>query len=280
LDHTLAGERLTKGFDLGMFFELARHPSVTLKHSATSAYIFAFFFFVFILFVSGGILETYHRDRKLTTGEFFAASAGFFWPLLRLVLLSVIPFVMVGLTYQELDKIADFVGDRAVADQVGISLSGFAFVVLFLLSLAVRLWFDIGQVMTVAQNERHAWNTMWKSLEISWRNLGSLFWIYLRISLVAWLTLATGLVIWVQVPSTATPVSFVLLELVLLSQLATRLWQLASATTWCQRHAEFIAVKPDDNTGTMRDDIIAPMSSTEPEPGPELPPATGQSPMQ
>src|SRR5664279_3882000 len=71
LHHSLAGERLTKGFDLGMFFELARQPSVGLTRSAASSYIFAFLFFVVMLFVSGGILETYRQDRGLTAGEFF-----------------------------------------------------------------------------------------------------------------------------------------------------------------------------------------------------------------
>ena len=75
------GATLSKGFDLGMFVELIRLPDVRLMSNYTSSYVFAFVFFVFMLFVSGGILETYHLDRKLTTDEFFAASGAFFWQI-------------------------------------------------------------------------------------------------------------------------------------------------------------------------------------------------------
>ena len=88
-----------------------------------------------------------------------------------------------------------------------------------LLALVVRLWFDIAQVRAVAQNERGMWRNLWKACRITWRDLGQLFWMYFRISLFAWVTLALGLVIWAKLPPTATPVTFVLLELILLAQL-------------------------------------------------------------
>ena len=222
LAHSLAGQPLSKGFDVGMFVELLRLPNVSLMHSSTTSYIFAFVFFLFMLFVSGGILETYHQDRKLTTGDFFAASGAFFWRFVRLMLLSLVPFVAVVIVHGVLDKLADYVGDRAIADQVGIYLSWFAIAVFVLLALVVRLWFDIAQVRTVAQNERRMWRNTWKAFHIIFRQLPSLFWMYFRISLFGWATLAIGLVIWAKLPPTATPVTFVLLELILLAQLATQ----------------------------------------------------------
>jgi hypothetical protein len=132
-------------------------------------------FFLFMLFVSGGILETYHQDRKLTTGDFFAASGAFFWRFVRLMLLSLVPFVAVVIVHGVLDKLADYVGDRAIADQVGIYLSWFAIAVFVLLALVVRLWFDIAQVRTVAQNERRMWRNTWKAFHIIFRQLPSLF---------------------------------------------------------------------------------------------------------
>lgn len=268
LHHSLAGERLTKGFDLGMFFELARQPSVSLMRSATSSYIFAFLFFLFVLFVSGGILETYRQDRRLNAGEFFAASGGFFWRLVRLVLLSIIPFAIVGAIYQELDFVSDYLGDRAIADQVGIYLSLSAIALCLLLGLVVRIWFDIAQVRAVAVNERLMWRNTWKACHLSFGKLPSLFWMYFRISLVAWITLAVGLTIWAHLPPTAMPVTFVLLELILLSQLATRFWQLASATNWYQRNAEVVAVETVGHTITSPEQIAAPLSSPEPIPNP------------
>ena len=271
LHHSMAGQPLSKGFDLGMFFELLRLPNVSLMRSTTSSYLFAFVFFLFMLFVSGGILETYRQDRGLTTGDFFAASGAFFWRLVRLMLLSIIPFVVVGAIYQGLDKLSDYFGNKAVADQVGIFSWWASMVVFLLLALAVRLWFDVAQVRAVAKNERGMWRNLWKAYRITWGDLGGLFWMYFRIGLFAWVTLALGVAIWAHLPPTATPVTFVLLELILLAQLVTRFWQLASATTWYQRYAEAV---PADSLAYMTPQPEAVIAAIETPgvPEPDLPP--------
>jgi hypothetical protein len=277
LHHSFAGEPLSKGFDLGMFVELIRLPSVHIMHSANSSYLFAFLFFLFMLFVSGGILEVYRQDRRFATGEFFAASGAYFWRFVRLMLLSIIPFVIAGMIYQGLDKFSDYAGDKAIADQVGIYLGWFAILVFMLVALAVRLWFDIAQVRAVAQNERGMWRNLWRSWRITWHDFGKLFRIYFCVSLVAWVTLLVGLAIWAHLPPTATPVTFVLLQLIMLAQLATRLWQLASATTWYQRHAEMVPADSVDYTTPQPLEIVEESRLSEPEsvrlPDPELPPA-------
>ena len=94
LGGNLAGEKLTRGFDLGVFNELMRLPEVDLPHAFGGVYMFAALFMLFLLFVMGGILESYGQDRRLSTGEFFAACGAFFWRFVRLALLSIIPFVM------------------------------------------------------------------------------------------------------------------------------------------------------------------------------------------
>ncbi len=113
LHHSLAGEKLTHGFNLGIFAELLRLPDIRLMQWAAPSYAFALLFFLFMLFACGGILETYRDDRKLTTGEFFASCGAFFWRFVRLMLLSIIPFIVVSMIYQGLDKMADKVGDKA-----------------------------------------------------------------------------------------------------------------------------------------------------------------------
>ncbi|HEY5177221.1 MAG TPA: hypothetical protein VII95_16805 [Terriglobales bacterium] len=240
LHHTLAGQALTKGFDLGMFFEIVRLPNVSLMRSTTSSYIFAFLFFLFMLFVSGGILETYRQDRRLTTGDFFAASGAFFWRFVRLMLFSLLPFIFLWSMYAQVNRLSDYVGDRAVADQVGFCIQFAGTVLLALLALLVRLWFDLAKVRAVAQNERSMWHNMWRSSGMTWRHLGTLFWMYFRISLAAWIALLIGLLIWTKLPPTAIPATFILLEFIILSQLAARLWQLASATAWYKRYAEVV----------------------------------------
>lgn len=275
LGHNLAGQKLTRGFDLGMFNELTRLPDVNLNRTLGAVYLFAFLFMLFMLFVSGGILESYRQDRKLTTGEFFAASGEFFWRFVRLALLSIIPFVVVAMIYQGLSKAADHFGDRAIADQVGIFLSLAAFVIFLLLGLWVRLWFDVAQARAVVLNQRGMWRNTWRAWRITWQTLRHLYRVYLCISLVAWVTLALGLVIWAHLPPTATPLTFLVLELIVFAQLLTRLWQLSSAMTWYQRHPDAIAVGVVEivEMTPLPPETIEPEPLPPGDPGPELPPA-------
>jgi hypothetical protein len=240
LGHSLMGQPLTDRFDLGMLAELFRLPGVSLIRFTTTSYLFAFVFFVFVLFVTGGVLETYRQDRRLAAGEFFAASGAFFWRFVRLLLLSIIPFVIVSMIYQALGKFADQAGDRAIADQVGVFLGWGAMAVFLLLALWVRLWFDIAQVRAVAQNERRMWRNTWRAWRISWHDLRSLYGMYFLIALLAWILSAAGLVIWTMLPPTATGSVFVIFELIMFTQIAARLWQQASAMSWYQRHEEML----------------------------------------
>ncbi len=93
------------------------------------------------------------------------------------------------------------------------------------------------------------------------RQVRALLWIYLRVTLVAWLTLLLAFLIWTKIPPTAIWATFVLLELVMLVQLGARLWQMASATLWYQRHVEPVPVSPD---------FAPPLPPEVPEPTPQL----------
>ena len=236
----MAGQRLLHGFDLGMLIELIRLPEVNLIRWSTGSYLFALVFFLYMLFVMGGILQTYREDRPLTAGEFFNASGTFFWRFVRLLLLSIIPFAIAGSVYQALSKAADKIGDRSIADQTGIFLSLVALVVFVLLALSVRLWFDVAQVRAVVCNERGMWRNTWHAFSLTRRNFGSLLGTYVAITLLGWIFMAICLMVWAHLGSTATPAIFVALELIILSQLATRLWQLGSATTWFLGQAEAV----------------------------------------
>ncbi len=273
LHHTLAGEQLVKGFDLGMFYELLRVPEVNLFRFTTGSYVFAFLFALFMLFVSGGILEVYRQDRRLDTGDFFAASGAFFWRFVRLALFSLVPFVFIGSLYQQIERFSDYVGDKVVADQVGFFIWLAGVIIVVLLALLVRLWFDIAKVRAVAQNERRMWPNLWKACGITLRQLRTLLWMYFRISLVAWLTLLAGFLIWTKLPPTAIWATFALLELIMLVQLGARLWQMASAITWYKRHAELAPADSVDYTTPHPQEVPEPTPQLTLYPDTELPPA-------
>jgi hypothetical protein len=246
LGHSLAGEQLFKGFDLGMFYELLRAPDVKLLQSATSSYLFAGLFALFMLFISGGVLQDYRQDSKLAIGDFFAASGLFFWRFVRLALFSLVPFALLGNAYLGVEKASDYLGDKVVADQVGFVVWLVGTLVLVLITLFVRLWFDIAKVDAVARDEHRMLRSSWKGIDITRQQVRALLWMYLRISLVAWITLLIALLIWTKLPPTAVPFTFILLELVMLVQLGARLWQMASLTIWYKRHEEAVRIVSAD----------------------------------
>jgi hypothetical protein len=264
LGYRLAGDQLLKGFDLGMFYELLRLPAANFVQSRFTAYACACLFALFVLFVSGGILEVFRQDRRLNTGDFFAASGAFFWRFVRLALFMLVPFAGLRFAYRDVRTWSEYLGDKAVADQIGFLILAVGIIALALVALVVRVWFDIAKVRTVAENESGMWRTMWTAFDITFRHLGTLLWMYLRISLLAAIPLLICFLIWTALPPAAIPATFILLEFIILSQLAARLWQLASATAWYKQHTEAV---PADS---MAFATPQPEEVTQPEPQSKL----------
>jgi hypothetical protein len=101
--------------------------------------------------------------------------------------------------------------------------------------MCIRLWFDMAQVRAVVEEETEMWRNAGYAFKLTFSNFGSLFWMYLRISLLGWLILAVGLYIWAKMPPARSQWTFLILELVVLCGFATRLWQRACEMTWYQR---------------------------------------------
>jgi hypothetical protein len=254
LDSSLASQDLAQGFDLSRFVELTKSPEVNFTDSAPIAVTLSFVFLVYMLFLTGGILEVYREDRRLAIGDFFAACGHNFWRFVRLMLWSLIPFATAMFT----GRLVRTVGTTLTGGSRGMILSSIAGVIVtVLLALLVRLWFDVAQVRAVAQDEHHILRNLLRAAQIARKQLLSLVWIYLRISLLAWLTLAVGAVIFVNaIPPDKWWLSFLWLELIVFAQLTTRFWQRAAVVKWYQRFAE---EKPElalDVTTTQPQEIV------------------------
>jgi len=241
LNHSLEAQRLVTGKDVAVIGSLAMLPS-NPYNSGSGTILGVVVFFIFMLFVEGGLLTLYRDDRRLTKGEFFEASGRFFWRFLRLMLYSLAPFVPVFMIVSGVSKWSSSLTSDAGHPVAGFWVMLIGLVVVLFLLTAIRLWFDMAQVHAVAEDE-HAMHRAWRrGFKLTFGNFGSLYWMYLRISLAAWIVFAV--VFWVWVKLVAPPsvgVSFVLSQLVLLWWLGTRLWQRSSETLWYQRHAELAA---------------------------------------
>lgn len=238
LNHSLgATPRLVHGFDVSAITELGEQPDAPLELFNSSSLIFPILFAIFMLFATGGILAAYCRDATLTTGEFFSESGYHFWRFSRLL----IYFAIVSIPVWILSAFAGAAYDHF--DEVSISplasvhvLEAFVLVILFFI-LCVRLWFDMAQVIAVADDETRMHQALRQAAGILWHNFGSLFWLYFRIAFLGCAGFGFGLYLWMmKLRPESTMSAFFLAQLMILFWIATRLWQRASEAAWYKEY--------------------------------------------
>ncbi|MFQ5724409.1 MAG: hypothetical protein ACE5G6_07940, partial [Terriglobia bacterium] len=235
LNRSRVAERLVNGFDLAVYIELASHPSRPLAGAQAGPFLAGAVFFVFMLFLTGGVLEVYRRDQTLSTGEFFQACGTYFWRFVRLLIFLLIALLVVGIGAGLVRWLLGRLAEDSPQEKLGFWLQlGFGLVLLLVL-MAVRLWFDMAQVRAVAEEERKMRRTFLRAFKLTFGHFGSLFWLYLRISVVFWVGLAAMGWVWLQVPPQAIGLTFLLGQAAVLLWVGTRLWQRASETLWYQR---------------------------------------------
>jgi hypothetical protein len=245
LDHSLQSQALVDGFNPVVFSALLMEAQGA-SGAGTTAASFVLVFFIFMLFVEGGLLQVYRLDGRLTKGEFFQASGRFFWRFVRLLIMLLIVLIPVGIVNNLMTRASHFLDERSPSPTPGIWVRLIGLLVVLFLMQAVRLWFDMAQVRAVAEDERAMRRALVRAFKITFGNFGSLYWMYLRISIVAWLLAGALLWSWVRlVRPEWIGVSFLLTQLILLSWLGTRLWQRASETIWYQRRLPVVVAQPE-----------------------------------
>ena len=259
LDYSLQSQALVHGFNPFVLSNLLMEQHGAAAAETASACLILVFF-IFMLFVEGGLLEVYRLDHGLTKGEFFEASGRFFWRFVRLLILLLLALIPVGIVYGLTTRASHLLDERSPSPMPGIWVLGIGLLAVLFLGQAVRLWFDMAQIRAVAEDERAVRRALGRAFKITFGNFGSLYWIYLRISIVAWLVMAVLLWIWTRlVRPEWIGVSFLLTQLILLGWLGTRLWQRASETLWYQRRFGEVVKEPD----------VAPTPPPAPVPAPE-----------
>ncbi len=238
LDHSLASNDIAGQFHMVRYLELLMQPEVQFQAGTAATVAMQLIFFIYMLFITGGILVVYREDRKLSKAEFFENCGLYFWRMFRLMLISLIPFAICMAFYQGVRAIGNKIAEASPLESNEFWFRMAGGIVVLLLLLFVRLWFDVAQVRAVAQNERSMWRNTFRAWSISWKSLGTLLWMYFCISLVAWVVLAAGAWFWRYIPGSMFGLSFLLLEVVMFVQIAARLWLRASAVTWYREYAE------------------------------------------
>jgi hypothetical protein len=265
LDRSLESAKLVTGFDVGTLALLAERPDVSARVLAPGAIIAALLFVIFLLFIDGGVLAVFLDDRKLSRAEFFENSGLFFWRMVRLALYSVVPFGLLAAADGGVAKLAGKLADNAPQDWLGFVVNMGSKLVIVALAMFVRLWFDLAQATVVRDDERKVLGTLTRSLRLAFRS-GKLYASYIGIGLFAAATFGIGAGIWFYLPHSATGASFLILEIVTVTQIASRLWLKAASARWVALLPDEAAFPPLPIQGTVgaAADIQAPV------PGPPM----------
>lgn len=241
LGHSFAANGIAGQVQLPTLLEALAHPTLRMGPLAGGSLALDLVFLVFLLFVGGGTLVVYRDDRRLDRPEFFAACGLWFWRLVRLSLLSLVPLALAGGTLGAAAAIARRVAEASPVESRAIAVNLIGLVLAFLLFLGARIWFDVAQARLVVEGERAMWRTALAALRTTAGSIGTLAWLYARVSLLVIGAYAVGAWIWLRVPGHAFALSFLVLQAVLLVQLAARLWLRASVVAWYAARADQLA---------------------------------------
>jgi hypothetical protein len=245
LSHSVASGRLVNGFDLFSLAEFAGQPDTPLDQPGPAVFHYSVIFAIFMLFAAGGIVTTYVFDAKPTTTAFFEACGHHFWRFIRLVIYLLLAFIPIGILaaicgsiYHRIDAVSN---SPYSADFFFIGAS----LLILLLTMVLRLWFDMAQVIAVAEDETRMHRALRRSASLLAHNFGSLLWLYLRISLLAWIVFGLGLYLWMfRLSPLSTTAAFLLTQLMLVFWIAARLWQRASEALWYRQYQAAAVTEP------------------------------------
>lgn len=236
LNNSLAADKLVKQFDIATMLELISRPEVPVGALSAASLAPSLIFLVYVLFITGGIISVYREDRKLSKAEFFEHSGGYFWRMVRLALLSLIPFGILAGCLAAVHAWSNRLSDNAVSDKMGFwVLLVFGFVIA-LSMLFVRAWFDLSEARTVALNERGMFRNCLHSLGLALRGFSHLLGTYFVTTLAGGVVVAACLWLWLRIPHQDTIGAFVMLEIALLARFFVRLWQKAACITYYERN--------------------------------------------
>src|ERR1700688_1785808 len=146
LDHSLLGDRLVNGFDLGVLVEMFMHPEFGSLHGVTgpSLHFALLFFFLTAVFLPG-VLQGYASTYRLPREDFFRACGRNLWRFVRLMLGAVIVMgavagALFGIRFVLLKQAAESTNELLEVEVRVLSL-----VVIFLVMTALRIWFDLAE---------------------------------------------------------------------------------------------------------------------------------------
>lgn len=233
LDRSLASGDLYHKMDIAAIWGVLARPEVTPSAAAIGSFSLSLVYLVFALLLTGGILGTYYSDRSLSTGEFFRDCGEYFWRMLRLLLIFAIALIPIFAIFQWLRTWTNRLSDEAPQERLGFWVFVAGEVILLLVALALRLWFDMAQVHAVAENQRAIRRSLRATFHLMRR--GRLFGAFVLINVCCSVVAILLFVAWTRVPHERVGVSLLLGEILVFVWIAFRLWERGVEVAYYQR---------------------------------------------
>jgi hypothetical protein len=245
LDHSSASRYFVHGFDIAQLGVLSSQPDSPLTTDTSAPVHFSMVFMIFMLFLTGGILATYLRDERPRTGTFFEACGFHFWRFFRLLIYMLIVFLPVGGLVMLASVMYNRIDERSISPFPAVHFFEASAIIILFLFIVIRIWFDMAQVIAVADDEKRMHRALRRAFGLLWHNFFSLLWLYLRVSIIAWIFIGLGLRVWMfGLAPESNVAAFLLSQLMVVVWIATRLWQRASESLWYRRHAASSVPEP------------------------------------
>jgi hypothetical protein len=280
LDHSFAAQKLAAGIDIAYYAELFEHVN---EHDPGTGPVTAALTLLSILlafFFAAGTIYVFLTGEKPRLATILRAGVEYFWRFFRLMLFAAI---IAGLILGPLGWLRSVYlkhADEKFVEAAYNLRAAVTLVVLLLIAVALRLWFDLAEVYVVQlgrEGDRRVRRSLGPALRIFRQHFVHVYLSYFLAGAIG----VAGFLLFVSL-WTLGQTSHLILPIFLWSQLgiifliASRLWQRGIVTALVQAAAEetqtVILVQP----GPPEPEPFSPFSapSTEPDEGVPLPPAT------
>ncbi len=273
LDHSLYAERLTHGFDLGVYIELLSRPEFGPMNSMTfPALYFAFLFFVATALFLPGIFAGYASTYRLPREDFFRACGRNLWRYIRILIIAgIVMGIFAGILFGLNGAIAKKAGE-STNELLPFESRMTGLAVIFLVMTTLRIWFDLAEADTVLNDQRAVRKSIGAAFRHTFRSLGHLLGSYVLTTIVAAILLVGGIWTWMRIVKPDSILgAFVVSQITLLLLLIPRFWQRGVAVSYWQQHmlVPVVAMQPVEPPPVSAPPV--------PEPVPTVPRATPEA---
>jgi hypothetical protein len=248
LDHSLASQRLSSGFDLGTVVSIATqiqgdqagHANAMTSHGSVIAYLVLYFFLV------PGTLFCYVTRSKARLSTLARQGILHFWRFVRITLLTlIVSGIVLGSLFLLQRRWAEFVDDRFVG-RTSLLLTLGGALILGLVASLLRLYFDLVEVYTVqlgthtrpsGRSDRRVRKTLAPAFRLMRSHLARSWGVFLLLTLLGWgaAFFATRTAIHMLAQPHVWPM-FLIAQAGMFAMLFTRFWQRGAEASLVLQH--------------------------------------------